>query len=412
MLFLKIRYHLFRNWSRTLLLICTAAALCGCIAFFTHNVQANRRALEQLSLSSPATLRLTNSVMNTFDELNVRGEDADRLVELGIGDINASSKVVGFWKTSFGDGNLSDVELLAVTDIDTIGFSSQEGIEYVPGTDSSFLEGDEPLVLMSREFAEENSFSLGDSISLQLQQRLFSSQQMEGAFRLISEEKLSLQVAGIFDENSGAANAADLYLPSLWLRAQVEKAGMDFYYNSFSGSLRDSMKLNEFKAKLAEYGYRQPMAMVPQTDREMLGLDRSAATTAVMEDKAFIRAAEKLGTSLQYYRILSVPLLILFAGMAVLSVFLVLRGARLDMAVSRSLGETRAMVAASHFLALLAAQIAGCVLILPPLLLLGCSWGELLFAYGVFLVCALFGNAVGLSILLRFEPMALLVRSE
>lgn len=409
MLFLEIKYHLFRNRARSLLLVCVSAALCGCIAFFAHNVQANRQALEQLEESSPATLTLTNILMNTFDQLNVRGEDADRLVELGLGKLNAASSVMGYWKADY-EQDLYDVEALAVTNLETIDFSSTEGIEYAPGVDGSFLEGDEPLCLVSRSFAEENGISLGDTLSMHLRRLLFSSQQTD-AFQVISTEKFSLQVAGIFGGKSTTAYTDDLFLPSLWLRAQVEKAGMNFYYSSFSGSLKDSMELNRFKEGLAEYGYRQPIVMTPQSTAEAM-VDKSAATTAVMEDKTFIRAAEKLGASLQYYRVLAVPLLFLAVGVITLAVFLVLRGARREMAIACSLGRPKGKTAAAHFLAVLTAEAAGCVLTVLPMLLLGVSLSTLLTAWAILLLCALPGNAVGLLILLRFEPMTLLVQSE
>lgn len=409
MLFLEIKYHLFRNRARSLLLVCVSAALCGCIAFFAHNVQANRQALEQLEESSPATLTLTNILMNTFDQLNVRGEDADRLVELGLGKLNAASSVMGYWKADY-EQDLYDVEALAVTNLETIDFSSTEGIEYAPGVDGSFLEGDEPLCLVSRSFAEENGISLGDTLSMHLRRLLFSSQQTD-AFQVISTEKFSLQVGGIFGGKSTTSYTDDLFLPSLWLRAQVEKAGMDFYYSSFSGSLKDSMELNRFKEGLAEYGYRQPIVMTPQSTAEAM-MDKSAATTAVMEDKTFIRAAEKLGASLQYYRVLAVPLLFLAVGVITLAVFLVLRGARREMAIACSLGRPKGKTAVAHFLAVLTAEAAGCVLTVLPMLLLGVSLSTLLTAWAILLLCALPGNAVGLLILLRFEPMTLLIQSE
>lgn len=409
MLFLEIKYHLFRNRARSLLLVCVSAALCGCIAFFAHNVQANRQALEQLEESSPATLTLTNILMNTFDQLNVRGEDADRLVELGLGKLNAASSVMGYWKADY-EQDLYDVEALAVTNLETIDFSSTEGIEYAPGVDGSFLEGDEPLCLVSRSFAEKNGISLGDTLSMHLRRLLFSSQQTD-AFQVISTEKFSLQVAGIFGGKSTTAYTDDLFLPSLWLRAQVEKAGMDFYYSSFSGSLKDSMELNRFKEGLAEYGYRQPIVMTPQSTAEAM-VDKSAATTAVMEDKTFIRAAEKLGASLQYYRVLAVPLLFLAVGVITLAVFLVLRGARREMAIACSLGRPKGKTAAAHFLAVLTAEAVGCVLTVLPMLLLGVSLSTLLMAWAILLLCALPGNAVGLWVLLRFEPMTLLIQSE
>lgn len=412
MLFLEMKYHLFRNRARTLLLICAASALCGCIAFFMHNVQANRQALDQLGKSSPATLKLTNSMMSSFDRLTIRGKDVDKLVDLGLGNISACSGAAGFWKTPYENMSYgNDVELLAVTGFDTIGLSAPEGVEYLPGFSADFLRGDQPLVLVSRDFAEENHISLGDTLSMQLCQKLVTSQMLD-YFQLISEKKFELKVTGLLSEKNRAEQEADLYLPSLWLREQVESASLDFYYDSFSGSLSDSMKLNEFKAGLENLGYRQPYAMEPLSAEQALGIDWTSGTTAMMEDKTFIRAAEKLGASLQYYQILAAPLLLLAVGMTVLSVFLVLRGARRDMAVSCSLGRPKSKVAAAHFLAALAAQAAGCVLILFPLLLLGVSGETLLFTYGIFLACALPGNAAGLLLLLRFDPMTLLARAE
>lgn len=412
MLFLEIKYHLLRNRARSLLLVCTAAVLCGCIAFFLNNSRTTQQALEQLNEASPATLRLTNNFMSTFDRLTIRASSADDLVELGLQDIKAFSGAVGYLNTDYlNDISNYDVELLAVTNLEAIGFSSLEGIEYAPGADASFLEGEEPLVLMSREFAEENNVSLGDTLSMHLRQKLFTSQSLD-FFQWISEERFELRVQGFFGEKNKAEHIADLYLPSKWLRIQVENADLLFYYDSFFGSLTDSMKLNEFKAGLETLGYRQPYAMDPLEAAQNHDADLSSGTTAVMEDKTFIRAAEKLGTSLQYYRILTVPLFLLAIGVITLAVFLVLRGSRRDMAISCSLGQPKRKIAAAHFLAVLIAQAAGYVLTLPLLLLLGISPGTLLTALGAFFLCSLPGNAIGLLVLLRFEPMTLLIQSE
>ncbi len=60
-------YQLFRNRGRTVLLCCVSAVLCGCVAFYLGNIEANRKALDNLNESTPAVLHLTNMTMDSLD---------------------------------------------------------------------------------------------------------------------------------------------------------------------------------------------------------------------------------------------------------------------------------------------------------------------------------------------------------
>ncbi len=410
-LFKEAGYQLFRNRGRTALLCCISAVLCGCIAFYLGNVEANRQALNNLNESTPAVLHLTNMTMDSLDELNINTDRFDALELLGLRSVTATSREKGCLETPFDYQNPEpcDTEVRGLSSLTAAGMASEEHVTYAPGRDRSFLEGEEPLCLLSEEYAKEHGFSLGDTVSLQLCQvayDIYRSPQI----RPISKEKTSLQVAGIFSRDSRPEVFADLYLPVKWVRSYAQQAEADFYYSSMSCALSDSMSLNAIKDKLKDMGYYQPIVMGIPTDRRP---DLSAANTVFFEDQNFIRAAEKLGSAVRYYRFFLLPFLLVVVALVTLAIFLVLRSTRRDMAIACSLGRPKGKTALANLLAVLSAQLVGCALVLPAILLLtGLSLQTALSVCGAFLLCALLGDLIGLSVLLRFDAMSLLIQSE
>lgn len=404
-------YQLFRNRGRTVLLCCISAVLCGCIAFYLGNIEANRKALNNLNESTPAVLHLTNMTMDSLDEVNINMDRFDALELLGLRSVTATSRERGCLETPYDNRNLEngDTEIRGLSSLEAAGMDSEEFISYAPGMDRTCLEGEEPLCLLSEEYAGKHGFSLGDIVSLQLCQVAYDSFRSP-VVRLISQEKAELRVAGIFSKTCKPEVFADLYLPVKWVRSYAEQAGADFYYASMSATLLDSMNLNTFKEKLKEMGYYQPIVMGIPTDKRP---DLSAANTVFFEDQNFIKAAEKLGSAVRYYRFFLLPFLFVVTALITLAIFLVLRSTRRDMAIACSLGRPKGKTALANLLAALSAQLAGCVLTLPVILLLtGLSLQMALTVCGAFLLCALLGDLVGLMVLLRFDAMSLLLQSE
>ncbi len=404
-------YQLFRNRGRTVLLCCVSAVLCGCVAFYLGNIEANRKALDNLNESTPAVLHLTNMTMDSLDELNINTDRFDALERLGLRSVTATSREKGCLETAYDYNNpeSADTEVRGLSSLEAAEMDSEEFISYAPGMDQACLEGEEPLCLLSEDYAGEHGFSLGDTVSLQLCQVAYDIYRAP-LVRPISKEKVELRVAGIFSKNCKPEVFADLYLPVKWVRSYAEQAGADFYYASMSASLLDSMNLNAFKEKLKEMGYYQPIVMGIPTDKSP---DLSAANTVFFEDQNFIKAAEKLGSAVRYYRFFLLPFLFVVTALITLAIFLVLRSTRRDMAIACSLGRPKGRTALANLLAALSAQLVGCVLTLPVILLLaGLSLPMALTVCGAFLLCALLGDLVGLMVLLRFDAMSLLLQSE
>ena len=108
-----------------------------------------------------------------------------------------------------------------------------------------------------------------------------------------------------------------------------------------------------------------------------------------------------------------IPFLVMIVGLVVLAVFLIMRGSRRDMAIAASLGRPRLLVALSNFLAAFIAELLGCAIILPVMVLgAGLSFGGALMICGAFLACADLGNVLGLALILRFDAFTLLTATD
>lgn len=422
---IEVKYQLFRNKGRSALLVLAAALLCGCMMFYMANIDASQKALDALNESTPARIKLTNLLMDSFDRLRIRSGEHDLLADCGLKDILTTSRGSGCYQTEpdaiFYEGldlytNPGDTAVLGLSRLAAAGAARPEHIVFEKGADASLFEGEEGLCLISEKFAENSGVSMGDTISMELFQLIVDRYGVD-TYQPISGdtpgEKAQLRVVGIMKTDAKPEQQADVYVPVNWMRRLAEKNGRDFYYTSFSASLIDSMKLNEFKEKAQELLYHQPLVMERSFSSGATDLDRGGGTTLFMEDQDFIRAAEKLGGAVQTYRAFMPPFFALIILLITLAVFLILRSARGDMAVSCSLGCPKRKIACIHLTAALSAQLLGCILVLPATLLLtGIGTLTALQLMGGFLLCALVGDCIGLAALLRFDAMSLLLKAE
>ncbi len=202
-----------------------------------------------------------------------------------------------------------------------------------------------------------------------------------------------------------------MYLPLDWLRDRLKEDQPEnpFTYSSYTGYLADSMKLNEFKDSLKDCGLGQPFFL--PTGEMFVSL--VSARTIYMDDEEFIRSAEKLGQSIRQYEMFLVPFFVVVVFLVTMSIFLVLRGCRRDMAIACSLGRPKVVTAAANLMAALSAQLLGALLAVPvSMLLTGVGFGTAMLVCGAFMLCALMGDIVGLIMLLRFDALALLTAAQ
>ncbi len=427
----EVKYHLFRNKGRSVLMVLMAALLTGCMAFYVGNISASQRALDALSESTPAKMKLTNLMMDSFDHLRIRSGEYDLLADSGLKNIMAASRASGKvgetpdsddeedWNeyqvgyTIYDDyeyPNPGDTSVLGISSLAVAEMAEPHRVQFAEDADATLFTGDEGLCVISEAYRDRMGLSLGDSLSMQLFQVIVDKAGND-TYRGISLEKAELCVAGVMETAAKPGQQADVYVPIHWMRRFAEENGREFYYTSFSASLADSMKLNEFKDRAQELGYNQPLVMEQAYSDPHL--DQGGGTTLFMDDQDFIKTAEKLGSAVQAYQAFLLPFFALIIFLITLAVFLILRSARHDMAVAYSLGRSKFKIGCSYLMAALLAQLTGCLLALPAVLLLvGLGVSTALLVCGVFLLCAFCGDYIGLLALLRFDGMGLLLQME
>lgn len=400
----EIKYQLFRNRGRSILLVLIAALLTACMAFYVGNILSADQALNTLGDQIPVEIRVTNLDGSISGGIRLESEKYDALIQTGVKDIRCSAAAAGALSEDaqnivpFEGG---DTRIYGVNCIEAAGIPATL-FTFAENTDCSFLEGDEPLCAVDELFAENEGVSIGDEISLPVY--LYAA----GMGYLPIEQKAVLKIAATYGAATGAGNSNDLIVPVQWLRNTLVKNGGTFFcYDSFSATVDDPLRLNSFKEKIKELGYLPQKASLRSDD------DFSEGGAVLIEDEIFIKTAIKLRENLAAYRRFLVPFFVLIITLISLSIFLVLRNSRLDMAIASSLGISKLQSVCGSFFSVLLADLFGCLLALPVLYYAaGIPLSAALAVCGFFLACACIGTALSLGALLRFDTLELLTKVD
>lgn len=401
-LFTEIRYQLFRNKGRSILLVCVAALLLGAMGFYFSNIQSNQDALADLSGNIPVTVDVVSRDGSRQGGLNIDTQHFDGLSAAGVHHVLCSSTASG----AFGeearqepDFDGGDTTLVGVNCEEALGIS-QDCLSYAEGWDASMFEGNENVCLVHEKYAKEHGIEVGDEISLPV----YLLRWYTGYVTFHSIGEVPLRVVGLCSVQETLFEPTSLYVPVRWLRNAAEQADVPFTYGWFSAELDDPMKLNEFKANLPKLGFMEPFEDAN---------DRYAGDAVAVDDELFIKTAVQLQKNIRVFQAFLVPFFALAILLAFLSTFLLLRGSRRDMALARSLGRPKAVSGSIHFLAVLAADLIGALLALPVMLwAIGLTPPQAAAIIGLFLLCAAAGAALALVLLLRFHALALLTKVD
>ncbi len=397
-----VRYQLWRNKGRTLLLACAAALMAAALALYLGSIRQSEKALESLGENVPVNVRITTRDGTRSEGLAIVSKYYDVLQDAGVRDVLATCSLAGAYGKEAREQNPFVGGDTIIVGANCMAARPMKGVEfaYLPGEDESFLEGMEPKCLLDAVYAERNAIKAGDDISMPM----YLSTQTMGYIDL---GEMKAKVIGTYETEDKTEHPISMLVPAGWLRSEADKAGKKiFLYDSLSAVVSDPLRLNEFKAALTEGGFAEPV----KVDEEV---GDTTGDSASVEDKLFIKAAMKIEENTKAYKAFLAPFFALMIGLITLVIFLTLRNARKDMAVAISLGQGRGIVAFSHLAAVMAADLLGCAVALPVMTFAaGLPVVTALSICGIFLLCALLGTALALVFLLRFDALSLLVKVD
>lgn len=395
-MFVQVKYQL-RSRGRSVLVLCIAALLAACMAFYVGNIGVNKDALQSLSDSVPVTVRITSRNGAKTAGLNIEAKPFDHLKEGGVHDVRCTAVAAGAFSPEVRAQEMflgGDTIVRAGNSLEALELSA-DNLHFADGQSAAFLSGDSAQCVIGEDYAERTGLHPGDTLSLEI---YTVRQSMNGTiYQMIGDA--ALEIIG----THSAPGGADVILPVNFLRTEAETAGVSFLYDSCSALVDDSTHLKDFKAEMQKYF----MDINPSAE------DPNAGDALSVEDELFVKTASRLRQNIALFQSMLVPFFALIIGLVVLTTFLTMRSTRRDMAIARSLGVSKWRCAAPNFISTVLLDMLGCAVILPILsaaLHIPALSAHAIF--GLFTLCAALGTAAALLCLLRFDTLTLLTQVD
>lgn len=395
-MFVQVKYQL-RSRGRSVLVLCIAALLAACMAFYVGNIGVNKAALQSLSDSVPVTVRITSRNGAKTAGLNIEAKPFDHLTEAGVHDVRCTAVAAGAFSPEVRAQEMflgGDTIVRAGNSLEALELSA-DNLHFADGQSAAFLSGDSAQCVIGEDYAERTGLHPGDTLSLEI---YTVRQSMNGTiYQMIGNA--ALEIIG----THSAPGGADVILPVNFLRTEAETAGVSFLYDSCSALVDDSTHLKNFKAEMQKYF----MDINPSAE------DPNAGDALSVEDELFVKTASRLRQNIALFQSMLVPFFALIIGLVVLTTFLTMRSTRRDMAIARSLGVSKWRCAAPNFISTVLLDMLGCAVILPILsaaLHIPALSAHAIF--GLFTLCAALGTAAALLCLLRFDTLTLLTQVD
>lgn len=396
LMFVQVKYQL-RSRGRSVLVLCIAALLAACMAFYVGNIGVNKAALQSLSDSVPVTVRITSRNGAKTAGLNIEAKLFDHLTEAGVHDVRCTAVAAGAISPEVRAQEMflgGDTIVRAGNSLEALELSA-DNLHFADGQNAAFLSGDSAQCVIGEDYAERTGLHPGDTLSLEI---YTVRQSMNGTiYQMIGN--VALEIIG----THSAPGGADVVLPVNFLRTEAETAGVSFLYDSCSALVDDSTHLKNFKAKMQKYFM----------DINLSAEDPNAGDALSVEDELFVKTASRLRQNIALFQSMLVPFFALIIGLVVLTTFLTMRSTRRDMAIARSLGVSKWRCAAPNFISTVLLDMLGCAVILPILsaaLHIPALSAHAIF--GLFTLCAALGTAAALLCLLRFDTLTLLTQVD
>lgn len=402
-LFQEICHHINRNRWRSLLLIGVAALMVSCIALYAGNIEKNETALKNLAQAIPVTVQ----VVGSNGQQNIGLEIENRYIKaLLSSDIKAplyTALAAGNYeeKNRAGAVKSCDTQIIGVNSSDALLLSANEQILYAEGFDKTVFAGEKPVCLVSKDYAAKHKISIGDILRFPLYITKYDGAGAQ--FRFVEVGQAELQVIGEYQAGSNISTESyNMAVPVQWLHSFVESNGIDYYYTSFQATLKNPLQLNAFKEQMKKNHFREV---------DINSYEERKGDRLLINDKLFIETSNGIIANISIFRLFQLPFFMLIILLLTFILFLVLRNSRRDMAIACSLGCSKQMCGLRYFAENMILMIAGCIIALP-LLLLTIGLAEMLLIYLLFFICAFIGIISALALLLRFDSMELLTKTD
>lgn len=143
LMFVQVKYQL-RSRGRSVLVLCIAALLAACMAFYVGNIGVNKAALQSLSDSVPVTVRITSRNGAKTAGLNIEAKPFDHLKEGGVHDVRCTVVAAGAFSPEVRAQEMflgGDTIVRAGNSLEALELSA-DNLHFADGQSAAFLSDD------------------------------------------------------------------------------------------------------------------------------------------------------------------------------------------------------------------------------------------------------------------------------
>jgi len=367
-----------RHRGKTLTALAVSVSLSLFLCLFAGNLEQNRAEWNRLSDGADIRIQITSSNGQQKTGLLIDDDRLEKIEATGLAERGLYTARALFTDSEDQEEDVRSPHfnghILAAYTADTpLTEAGEDNISYFSGYDSSLFGGSEAVCLLQEDFLNSRGLQPGDSYHVRL------NTLKEGG-EVYPAGEAEFKIAGTFRESgSGFANAVAVCSYDT-LKAALSQFNLHIWPSSAWLKVKDPTQLNRIKEAMKEANIT---SVLPQAY-----LFSTQGSAAVINDRKFILRAEPLERNISY---------------------LLAQSRRDEIAVCRSLGESRTGVFLQFFWESTVVCLSGAVLGFGAAALLsGISPGMLALPLLGYLAAYLLGAAAAILLLNRTNVIQVL----
>ncbi|MDO4305853.1 MAG: hypothetical protein Q4C77_03395 [Eubacteriales bacterium] len=199
---------------------------------------------------------------------------------------------------------------------------AEDGISLEQGTPDAFFSSDKLTCLVKEDTLARRGWKVGDKILLNFFFFTFDNATMGLSCYTNPLELAEVEIVGTMKEGNitTAAVFSDIVLPFETVRAMYQREEVAFLADTVSFSVKDPLKLNEFKEKMKGLGLQE---------KDLAAMDSYSGISLAVKDGNFISMASDLRQAIEYMEAF-LPIVILMVLLIGYVVSNLLGGSRME----------------------------------------------------------------------------------
>ena len=286
-----IKRNISRHKKKSFLSILISGMIVLFLLLYISNIEKNQAQLIKLGRTIPITGSICNIDGSQDVGLQIDLEMLNKMRDTGL--IKDEVTAMDIWAAMPNTYDKSALGCLCRF-VGTNSFSifssfTPQDISFIDGYDESFLNGNEPVCILRDRFVDDENINLDEDLTIEV----FASKYDKEGEIIDDVERIGLvnmKIIGIFKSKTQRRHEAPFIIsPIKFVESIYEGTNVRSYASAARFTLKDSLKVNEFKSKMQEIGF---------SSTNMQGGFSRVGKALTINDETFIMSATRLTESL------------------------------------------------------------------------------------------------------------------